>query len=81
MFHGLYNYSLSSNILSSYFADIVLLILIIRTYFVFKDLKKIQISKKTHKKYYLIEVWDVSKISIFILSILILFNYSIGFLA
>ena len=81
MFHGLYNYSLSSNILSSYFADIVLLILIIRTYFVFKELKKAQITKKTHKKYYLIDTLDVSKISILILSILILFNYFIGFLS
>jgi len=81
MFHGLYNYSLTSNVISNYIAEIVLLVLIIRTFYVFKDLKKRQTKNESHVKHYLIGIREVSITSTLVLGILIIMNVGISLIA
>ena len=77
--HGLYNYSLSSSVISSYFAYIILIVFIIRSYILFKTLKRKQ-SKSIifNKKYYNISISNFANAASTVLIIYLGLNYCIN---
>lgn len=77
--HGLYNYSLSSSVISSYFAYIILIVFIIRSYILFKTLRRKQ-SKSIifNKKYYNISISNFANAASTVLIIYLGLNYCIN---
>ena len=77
--HGLYNYSLSSSVISSYFAYIILVVFIIRSYILFKILKRKQ-SKSIifNKRYYNISISNFANAASTVLIIYLGLNYCIN---
>ena len=77
--HGLWNYSLSSDALSSQIASITAFLVFLRAIFIFKDFKKRQKSKKLfHVKYYTITTNDFIKASTIVLLIFVVVNIIIN---
>ena len=74
--HGLYNFSLSSSTVSSYFSYIILIAFIVRAYFLFKSLK-IRQSRSIifNKKYYNISLNNFVNASTTVLIIYLGLNY------
>ena len=74
--HGLYNFSLSSSTVSSYFSYIIIIAFIVRAYFLFKNLK-IRQSRSIifNKKYYSISLNNFVNASTTVLIIYLGLNY------
>ena len=77
--HGLYNYSLSSSVISSYFSYIIILVFIIRAFILFKTLKRKQ-SKSIifNKKYYTISINNFVNAATTVLIVYLGLNYLIN---
>ena len=74
--HGLYNFSLSSSLISHYMAFVIVIVFIIRAVFMFNSLKKKQkASIIFNKKYYSIDVTNFIQASSTVLLILLFINY------
>ncbi len=77
--HGLYNFSLSSSIISSEISYLILIIFTIRALILFKNMRKTQNeSNKVVKKYYTISINKFISASTNVLLIMLLFTYIIN---
>ncbi len=74
--HGLYNFSFASNVVSHHFANILLFVFFLRAYYLFKDLKKKQISTKIfHEKKYTITMTNFIQAASSVLVFYLILNY------
>ena len=74
--HGLYNFSLTSSLISQHMAFIIVIVFIIRAIFLFNSLKKKQkASIIFNKKYYRIDITNFIQASSTVLLILLFINY------
>ena len=77
--HGLYNFSLSSSIISSEISYLILIIFTIRALILFKNMRKTQNeSNKVVKKYYTISINKFISASTNVLLLMLLFTYIIN---
>ena len=76
--HGLYNYSLASNVVSYQLANIILFVFFLRAIYLFRDMKNKQKSSKMfHKKHYLITVNNFFQAASSVLVFYLALNYLI----
>lgn len=77
--HGLWNYSMSSEVVSYQIAYITAFFIFLRAIYIFKDFKRKQLEKTMfNKKYYSISVKDFSIASTIVLSFYIVLNFIIS---
>ena len=74
--HGLYNFSLASEIVSYHFANVILFVFFLRAYYLFKDLKQKQTSTKIfHEKKYTITATNFIQAASSVLILFLILNY------
>ena len=76
--HGLYNYSLASNVVSYHLANVILFVFFLRAIYLFRDMKQKQRnSQMFHKKHYTITVNNFFQAASSVLVFYLVLNYLI----